>query len=45
MGGVVSSGVQAGSALVARLPSVPASRMAVTGRQNGFSYFTSKETT
>ena len=45
MGGVVSSGVHVGSAVVLGLPSVAASRIAVTGRQNGFSYFTANEAT
>ena len=45
MGGVVSSGVHAGSAVVLRFLSVAASRIAVTGRQNGVAYFTSNEAT
>ena len=40
---VTSSGVQAGSATVAGLPSEPASRTAVTGRQKFQCFFSAKQ--
>src|SRR5688500_9294794 len=43
-GGVGISGAQAASAAVAGLPSVPAARMPVTGRQKLNSYLQSQET-
>ena len=39
MGGVGTSGVQVGSAAVFGLPSVSASRIAVTGRQNLYAWY------